>query len=131
MTEDEILVVATLWQEARGSSAIERLAVAHVIRNRMARPYASDGTIAGTVLRPWQFSGWMNPAIKAESLEYAKTDSLGLLAVWNESANDPDPSDGAVLYYSPGAMKPRGSAPYWAAVSTLVMTMPEFLFFAP
>ena len=42
MTFEEGLAVATLWQEARGEDAEARACVAHVIRNRMARHYASD-----------------------------------------------------------------------------------------
>jgi len=130
MTYEEGLAVATLWQEARGSSSEGKMCVAHVIRNRMAKQYTSDGTIAGTVLHPWQFSGWMNNAICLESLRYVATDTLGLLAVWQESETSPDPTDGAILYYSPGAMNPPGSVPFWVRSSRLTLTLPDFLFYA-
>lgn len=138
MTFEEGLAVATLWQEARGNSHEARLCVAHVIRNRMARDYASSGTVDSTVLHPWQFSGWMTDAINLESLRYAATDSYGLLAVWQESATLPDPTMGAVLYYSPDAMEPPGNVPDWVASSELTLTLPpgpdsngqpEFLFY--
>lgn len=125
-----ILAVATLWQEAQNCSPEEQSAVAHVIRNRMRDHYTSDGTVAGTVLVPWQFSGWMNPAYAAESLAYAKgPDPMGLLKVWVESANPPDPTDGAVLYYSPADMSPPGSVPDWVSGSVLTVVMPQFRFY--
>ena len=125
-----ILAVATLWQEAQNCSPEEQSAVAHVIRNRMRDHYTSDGTVAGTVLVPWQFSGWMNPAYAAESLAYAKgPDPMGLLKVWVESANPPDPTDGAVLYYSPADMSPPGSVPDWVPRVTLTVVMPQFRFY--
>lgn len=130
MTFEEGLAVATLWQEARGSSREGQLAVAHVIRNRMARDYTSDGTVDGTVLHPWQFSGWMTDAICLESLRYAEHDSENLLAVWHQSGILPDPTMGAVLYYSPAAMSPPGSVPDWVASSHLTLTLPDFLFYA-
>ena len=55
---DEALAVSTIWQEARGEPFLGKLAVAQVIRNRVLRKYTSDGTVAGTVLSPSQFSGW-------------------------------------------------------------------------
>jgi len=58
LISDEGLAVATIWQEARGEPFLGKLAVAQVIRNRMDRKYNSDGTVAGTVLAPYQFSGW-------------------------------------------------------------------------
>jgi len=130
MTYEEGLAVATLWQEARGSSLEGKTCVAHVIRNRMAKHYTSDGTVAGTVLRPWQFSGWMDNAVCLESLRYAATDTLGLLPIWQESETSPDPTNGAVLYYSPNAMNRPGSVPFWVASSKLTLILPDFLFYA-
>jgi spore germination cell wall hydrolase CwlJ-like protein len=130
MTFEEGLAVATLWQEARGSDNEGRQCVAHVIRNRMAKHYTSDGTVAGTVLAPWQFSGMMNDAICIDSLRYAATDDLNLLAVWRESETLPDPTMGAVLYYSPASMSPPGAVPSWVASSELTLTLPDFLFYA-
>ena len=123
------LAVATLWQEARESDREAQLAVAHVIRNRMARDYSSNGKVYGTVLVPWQFSGWMTDSICLESLRYAATDAMNLLSVWEESANEPDPTMGAVLYYSPAAMKPPGSVPDWVTSCDLTLELPGFRFY--
>lgn len=66
-----LLLAATLYGEARGEAALGKRAVAWVIRNRMKaaekwkaehkgrqHPLFGDGTVAGVVLRPWQFSCW-------------------------------------------------------------------------
>ncbi|HEY5986808.1 MAG TPA: cell wall hydrolase [Streptosporangiaceae bacterium] len=64
------LLAVTLYGEARGETAVGKRAVAWVIRNRMKaakkwqekqgrqHPLFGDGTVAGVVLRPWQFSCW-------------------------------------------------------------------------
>src|SRR5690242_9293677 len=58
LISDTALAAVTIWQEARGEAYAGKLAVAEVIRNRIKERYASDGTVAGTVIRPKQFSGW-------------------------------------------------------------------------
>jgi spore germination cell wall hydrolase CwlJ-like protein len=50
------LAVATIVAEAGNQPLSGQIAVAEVIRNRTERRYASDGSIAGTVFKPWQFS---------------------------------------------------------------------------
>ncbi len=66
----ELLLALTLYGEARGEAALGKRAVAWVIRNRQdvakrwldlkgrAHPLFGNGTVAGVVLRPWQFSCW-------------------------------------------------------------------------
>lgn len=58
LISDDALAIITIYQEARGESFNGMCAVGEVIRNRMGRKYSSDGTVAGTVCRPYQFSGW-------------------------------------------------------------------------
>lgn len=52
------LIVATIIQEARLESLKGMTMVAEVIRDRTRTKFNSDGTIAGTILRAKQFSGW-------------------------------------------------------------------------
>lgn len=56
---DDSLAIITIWQEAHGESYPGKVAVGEVILNRTAEKYSSDGTIADTILRPHQFSGWL------------------------------------------------------------------------
>ena len=58
LISDEALAVSTIWGEAEGEPFEGQVAVAEVIRNRMLRRFLSDGTVAGTVFRPLQFSIW-------------------------------------------------------------------------
>ena len=55
---EDKLAILTIAQEALAEPFEGKLAVAEVIRNRMKQRYMSDGTVEGTVLRAWQFSGW-------------------------------------------------------------------------
>ncbi|QUD88062.1 cell wall hydrolase [Phenylobacterium montanum] len=54
--DDASLLALCAFQEAAGEPDDGVAAIARVVLNRMARRYASDGAIAGTVLAPDQFS---------------------------------------------------------------------------
>lgn len=56
--DDDTLAAVCIWDEAAGEQYEGKVAVGRVIRNRMALHYESDGTVAGTVLAPGQFSGF-------------------------------------------------------------------------
>jgi len=56
--DDATLLALCVWSEAAGESVAGKRAVAQVVLNRMASHYMSDGTVAGTVLYPNQFSGF-------------------------------------------------------------------------
>lgn len=58
IVEDWKWVVLTIAQEASSEPIDGKIAVAEVIRERMENKYNSDGTLVGTVLSPYQFSGW-------------------------------------------------------------------------
>lgn len=129
MYSENLLAVATLWQEARGVTNDDAvLGVCHVIRNRMERHYTSDGTVAGTVLAPMQFSGW-NPGsrVAAQSLLSAMGDKR-LLALWLRSNLTSDITNGAVLYFSPDAMGDR-SNPSWATQENYACSIGPFDFY--
>jgi hypothetical protein len=58
LVSDAAWALMTLWQECRGEPYRGQVAVAEVILTRTETRYASNGTVAGTVLRDRQFSGW-------------------------------------------------------------------------
>jgi cell wall hydrolase len=108
-----VWAVLTIWQEARGEDHAGRVAVAEVIRNRMTLKYASDGTAEGTVLRPYQFSGWNTK--DPNRLACAKVDAMDPVVMdcakaWEESATS-NLTKGAVLYLNPAIVSPL---PNWA-----------------
>ena len=118
LVSDEAWAVMTLWQEARGEPREGQVAVAEVIRNRMQRKYQSDGTVVGTVLRPYQFSGWntgdANRRISAV-LEEDDPIVVQLLGCWREAIGGASNyAKGAVLYLNPTIL---GSEPPWLVES--------------
>ncbi len=121
----------TLWGEARGSTQADRIAVAWVVRNRLARPgwwtrhpddAIPDDTIQAVVREPAQFSCW-NPGdpnragIDALALPAALGDPVlraclaAAIAVLDGA--EPDPTEGSCHYHTPGVAPPwsRGRAP--------------------
>lgn len=123
------LAVATLWQEARGCSYTEQCLVAQVIKNRMALDYESDGTLLGTILKPYQFSGWLNPTIIARSLDAVSESQNNVDQLWMAWEKGFILEPHLVAYYSPASMQPAGSVPTWARGITPAKTTPNFCFF--
>lgn len=58
MIDDRTLFALCVWTEARGEPFEGQVAVSRVIHNRMALHYRGDGTVAGTILHPSDFSGF-------------------------------------------------------------------------
>jgi cell wall hydrolase len=56
--EPTALLALTVLGEAEGETDEGKSAVAHVVKNRMRRKPTKYGTVADTVLAPWQFSCW-------------------------------------------------------------------------
>ena len=121
LISDEALAVATIWLEARGESLDGKIAVAEVIRNRTARKYASDGTVAGTCFAPLQFSGWNSldkNRAAALQLDDADPTVAECLDAWLRAAQGSARTDGAVCYLNPDVTRDQrgdGTLPAWAA----------------
>lgn len=128
---DNSLAAVTIWQEARGESYEGKLAVAEVIRNRMNKKYTSDGTVPGTVLRPFQFSGWNTgdpnriPSMRIREEDFTVKDCM---RAWEAATFDKTQTvNGAVLYYAPKVV----SEPSWAKNCIKVAEVGNHLFFVP
>jgi spore germination cell wall hydrolase CwlJ-like protein len=131
LISDDILAWITIWQESRGEPDEGKLAVAEVIWNRMRTRYSSDGTVAGTVLRPWQFSG-MNtddpnriPAFKLDSdnpIVQACRNAWDLAKAGSNTVNK------AVLYLNPKVVP---KLPAWVAKSREVAVVGQHHFYVP
>lgn len=64
--DDLTLAALNTYEEAGGEIDDGKAAVARVVKNRMARHFFSDGTVAGTVLAKDQFSwAWFHFVTKA------------------------------------------------------------------
>jgi hypothetical protein len=133
--DDATLLALCIWSEAAGESTAGKQAVAQVVMNRMRDHYQSDGTIAGTVLHPNQFSGFWFDFVGGKytrvcwSREDAEHRAEAMLlraqhqAVWDgcldlaegvlDGSVPPAPTlDRAVLYLNP-AIIPK--LPAWAS----------------
>lgn len=127
---DDAIAGATIWQEARGELQEGRIGVAEVIRERMARRYSSDGTVAGTVLRPFQFSGWnTSDPSRARSLMLDDADPIvgNCIEAWRwANAHKSTLTHGALLYYNPDVV-----TPIWAASAHEVAVIGHHRFMVP
>lgn len=108
-----LLATLTILGEAEGEPYLGKLAVARVIRNRMALRYASDGTVAGTVFAPFQFSVWNTKEPRRVTVCKADVGSVACrdaAEAWKESGEAvmPDFHD-VVLYHTTKVY------PAWAA----------------
>lgn len=129
---DTALAVITIWQEARGESHEGKVAVAEVIRNRMKAMYSSDGTVAGTVARRWQFSGWnTDDPSRAQSLQIDDDNPVvqDCLRAWREANTDgTNYAKGALLYLNPRAVP---VLPAWVRNSDRVAEIGNHVFYVP
>lgn len=124
----DALAVVTIFQEARGESYAGKCAVGEVIRNRMERNYSSDGTVAGTVLRPWQFSGWESGdpnRIKSMKIDDLDPTVRECIKAWQESRVSKY-ANNAVLYCNLAAVAVR---PNWARDDRCVAVVGNHTFF--
>jgi len=114
MISEDALAVVTIMQEAAGEPYKGKVAVAEVIVNRMKAKYASDGTVAGTVLRPYQFSGWntKDPG-RIRNIMIDDTDHVvqECINAWEQAKHGSNTVQGAVLYLNKSLVDPL---PEWA-----------------
>lgn len=108
VVSDDKWAIMTIAGEALGEPLTGKIAVAEVIRNRMKRGYASDGTVIGTVLRAKQFSMWDDRArILAAKLDDEHPMVQDCIKAWELSAES-NVVHGAVLYHTI-----QIDPPYW------------------
>jgi len=118
LVPDWVWAVMTIMQEAANQPFSTKLAVAEVIFRRTKKKYMSDGSVAGTVLWPLQFSGWNaiddTPKYR-ERIECAKINAddpvvKDCLRAWYEAERGSDKSCGATHYANLSICNPS-----WAA----------------
>ena len=123
------LAITTIWQEARNEPYIGKVAVGEVIRERMRRRYSSDGSVAGTVGRPYQFSGWkitdpnFLPSLYIDDFDPVVVECI---KAWWESILSKY-SKGAVLYCN---LSTVGVRPNWAKEENVVVKIGGHTFFS-
>lgn len=126
---EDVLAGLTVYLEARGEVPEGQTAVSRVIRNRMAAKFFSDGTVAGTVLRPWQFSAWDSETPgrgAAANLEDTDPVFRACLDAWRLSAVEDAGIGDALLYYAPLVVK---RVPNWATPEKFVCEIGRHRFY--
>jgi spore germination cell wall hydrolase CwlJ-like protein len=127
--DETAIVVATIWAEARSEPLEGIMAVGEVIRRRTKLRYNSDGTLTGTCGRVAQFSCWSDEQrILMFNLDWDDPVVTNCLQAWVQSEWT-DYSNGAVLYYSPKAMRPKDTVPWWSANCRKVAELGGHIFF--
>lgn len=124
---DEALAAATIFQEAEGEPYPVKVGVAETIRNRMQRRYSSDGTVAGTVLRRLQFSGWNQDApnrIRSVQIDDQVPAVMDCVRAWAAAQGGSDNVQGAVLFFAEGIPTPT-----WAKPDAFVCQLGRVRFF--
>ena len=110
-------LIRTIAFEADGETEIGKVAVAHVILNRMRLGTWGDD-IKEVVMHPWQFEPWMTRRSEMENLAYddRRYLSAALIADRVLSGELPDPTAGATHFLNPVVVRKRrgGSLPKWA-----------------
>lgn len=104
LIDDIDLAVATILGEAEGEGYDGQKAVATVLRNRMRQRFYSDGTVAGTVLAPYQFSLWNTKEARRISMclrDWAEPLVQQCRRAWLETGDHPVAGlEGAVMYHA-------------------------------
>jgi len=129
LVEDETWAVLTLWMEARGEPYDGKLAVAEVIQERMRRKYQSDGTVVGTVLKPYQFSGWNTHDVnRLAAARLEEDDAMAAMCrqAWRDVQAGFSVVPRAVLYCNPDVLP---QLPEWATPAKLVRIVGRHHFF--
>ncbi len=123
----EDLAALTIYLEARGESFAGKMAVAAVIRNRMAMKYQSDGTVKGTVLKRKQFQPWNRQQPHQVLANFNKRRMKDSLLAWRLVQDGRKVVEGAVLFYNPRIAR----TPRWAQVGQKVATIGGHEFYVP
>lgn len=122
----ECLAAATIRGEAGMEPYEGKLAVGKTIRNRMARRHFSDGTVAGTVLKPYQFSLW-NTNDKGRIRACLADDSSPQVEECKRAWAESETWDGLppeVVYYHADYVRPS-----WADTTVFVRKIGRHLFY--
>jgi len=109
LIQDYLLGIVTVFQEAEGEPYKGKVAVAEVILRRMKKKYMSDGTVAGTVLRKYQFSGFNTDS--ANRIRSFKIDTSvpvvdECVRAWVEADKGSNLVPGCLHYYNANIVSP-------------------------
>lgn len=112
------LLALCIWSEARGEPYLGKLAVGHVVQNRVAAQSWFGQTMGAVILKPWQFS-WFNEPTGPVQVDDA------CLAIADLTARNVtiDPTGGATHFHA-DYVKPD-----WAALMKFTGQIGRHLFY--
>lgn len=125
------LAIVTIFMEAQGEPFEGKAAVGEVIRTRMRRRYASDGSIIGTVARRFQFSGFNDSKASNDllirSLKIDDKDPIvkDCIKAWTTSWSSYFAKD-AVLYCNLSSL---ATPPSWAIPAKFLVKIGQHSFY--
>ena len=126
---DDVLGVIAVFMEAEGEPYAGKVGVAEVIQKRTARKFMSDGTVAGTVLRKYQFSGFNSDSgnrIRAFKIDSDNPVVQECWKAWKEAEAGSNLTGEALHYYNPKLCDPM-----WARGAETVATLGDHRFVIP
>lgn len=96
------LVALCVWRESRGCNYTAKQGVVWVLRNRVAMHPAQGfaSSIEAEILRPWQFSSFNRNDPNSEKYPDPATDPVWQDCLDAAGDTSPDPTGGAVFYFS-------------------------------
>jgi len=118
---EKIMGALTMWREGRGESALAKLAIWWVIKNRLALG-RWGGSIVEVVTAKWQFScfntGDPNSVLFPKPKDWAWAECFEAI-----ERDEPDPTNGATHYFANWIPKPA-----WAEkmIQTVIIGKHEF-----
>lgn len=111
-----------IYAEARGQPFYGQVAVGFVVRERMRLRYFSDGTVVGTIWRPYQFSWTLSSDPQRMRVLGATNDSIewrDAAAAWAQSEGSDILPLGTVSYHNDKIARPN-----WAKSEEFVFVRP-------
>ena len=112
LISDDAFGIVCVFQEAEGEPYEGKVAVAEVILRRTNRKYMSDGTVAGTVLRKYQFSGMNSDApnrIRAFQIDSDSPVVKECIKAWEQAKAGSNMTGNALHYFNPKIVTPKWS----------------------
>lgn len=126
---DYLFGIVCVYMEAEGEPYKGKVAVAEVILRRKDRKYMSDGTVAGTVLRKYQFSGFNTDStnrVRSFKIDTADPNVNDCVKAWAEAGRGSDLVPGVLHYYNPKLCDPA-----WAKGARVVAEIGNHRFVIP
>jgi N-acetylmuramoyl-L-alanine amidase len=124
---EDNLAAMVIRDEAGGEPYEGKVAVAEVILTRTAKKFQSDGTVTGTLLWPYAFSG-LNTTAPHRTVLFKVDDQdptlMECFQAWETAKAGSSLSNGADSYFNPSVVTPK-----WAAQASHVVDIGRHSFY--